>query len=53
MPRRREPRVTMADPRSQCGKFGDEYRADSADYRARPVTVRQPVLPSQSRVWRQ
>ncbi len=49
MPKRREPRVTMTVQRSQCGKFGEKYRAASR-YRRRPTTVRQPVLPSQSRV---
>ena len=50
MPKRREPRVTMAVPRSQCGEFGEKYRVPGPDYRARPVTVRHRVLPSQSRV---
>ena len=27
MPKRREMRVTMTVPRSECGKFGEKYRA--------------------------
>lgn len=29
MPKRRKPRVTMTVPRSECGKFGEKYRAAS------------------------